>query len=91
LGVTIFYICVFLSGSEHTFAVVWPYLPNMTYYGDNAPQLAGSVIAIAVIAYIVFALRVYTRVRSGAFGVDDWCMCAATVGKPLPAGIVQGY
>jgi hypothetical protein len=51
----------------------------MTYYGDNAPQLAASVITLAVIAYVVFGLRVFTRVRNGAFGVDDWCMTAATV------------
>jgi hypothetical protein len=51
----------------------------MTYYGDNAPQLAASVITLAVIAYVVFGLRVYTRVRNGAFGMDDWCMAAATV------------
>jgi hypothetical protein len=51
----------------------------MTYYGDNAPQLAGSVIALATLAYILFGLRVYTRIRNGAWGVDDWCMAAAMV------------
>jgi hypothetical protein len=51
----------------------------MTYYGDHAPRLAGSVIAIAVIAYIVFGLRVYTRLRNRAWGIDDWCMTAAIV------------
>lgn len=51
----------------------------MAYYGDNAPQLAGSVIALATIAYVVFGLRIYTRIRNGSFGVDDWCMVAATV------------
>ena len=55
----------------------------MTYYGDNAPQLAGSVIALAVIAYVTFALRIYTRIRNGSFGVDDWSMAAATVSKSL--------
>ena len=52
---------------------------TMTYYGDNASQLAGSVIALAIIAYVVFGLRVYTRMRNGSFGVDDWCMVVATV------------
>lgn len=52
----------------------------MVYYGDNAPQLAGSVITLAVIAYITFSLRVYIRVRNGSFGVDDWSMTVATVG-----------
>jgi hypothetical protein len=51
----------------------------MTYYGDHAPQLAGSVIALAILAYILFSLRVYTRLRNGAWGVDDWCMAAAMV------------
>jgi hypothetical protein len=52
----------------------------MVFYGDNAPQLAGSVIALAVIGYFVFGLRVYTRLHNGAWGLDDWCMSAATVG-----------
>jgi hypothetical protein len=51
----------------------------MTYYGDHAPQLAASVISLATLAYIVFGLRVYTRTRIGAWGVDDWCMVAAIV------------
>jgi hypothetical protein len=51
----------------------------MVYYGDNAPQLAGSVIALAVIGYFVFGLRIYTRLHHGAWGVDDWCMSAAIV------------
>ena len=51
----------------------------MVYYGDSAPQLAGSVIALAVIAYVTFGLRVYTRIRNGSFGVDDWSMTVATV------------
>ena len=56
----------------------------MTYYGDNAPQLAGSVIALAVIAYVTFALRIYTRIRNGSFGIDDWSMAAATVRTTPP-------
>jgi hypothetical protein len=51
----------------------------MVYYGDHAPQLAGSVIALASIGYIVFGLRIYTRLHHGAWGLDDWCMTAATV------------
>lgn len=54
----------------------------MVYYGDNAPQLAGAVIALATIAYITFGLRVYTRVRNASFGMDDWSMTAAMV-SPL--------
>lgn len=59
-------------------------LCKMTYYGDNAPQLAGSVITLAVIAYIVFGLRMYTRIRNASFGVDDWCMVLATVRPHTP-------
>jgi hypothetical protein len=53
----------------------------MTYYGDNAPQLAASVIALAIIAYILFGLRVYTRLHNNAWGLDDWSMTAATVSQ----------
>lgn len=51
----------------------------MTYYGDKAPNLAASVILLAVIAYITFGLRVYTRLHNGAWGLDDWSMTAAIV------------
>lgn len=52
----------------------------MAIHGDNAPQLAGTVIALSTIAYITFGLRMYTRIRNGSFGMDDWAMTAATVG-----------
>jgi len=52
----------------------------MTYYGDKAPQLVASIITLAVIAYVLFGLRVYTRLRNAAWGMDDWCMSAAIVG-----------
>ena len=55
----------------------------MTYYGDNAPELAGSVIVLTVIAFTLFGLRVYTRLHNNAWGLDDWSMTAATVSKPL--------
>jgi hypothetical protein len=60
----------------------------MTYYGDNAPELAASVIALTVIAFTLFGLRVYTRLHNNAWGLDDWSMTAATVSKPLghPSG-----
>lgn len=51
----------------------------MAIYGDNAPQLAGSVIALTVIAYVTYGLRIYTRVRNGSFGIDDWSMTIAMV------------
>jgi hypothetical protein len=54
----------------------------MAYYGDNAPELAASVIALAVVAIILFGLRVYTRLHNNAWGLDDWSMTAATVSQP---------
>ncbi|KAF1925642.1 uncharacterized protein M421DRAFT_7669 [Didymella exigua CBS 183.55] len=60
----------------------------MVYYGDNAPQLAGSVITLAIITYVTFGLRVYTRIRIGAFGMDDWSMTAAAA--PLTALCIGG-
>lgn len=57
----------------------------MVYYGDNAPQLAGSVIALVVIASVAFGLRIYTRVRNGSFGMDDWSITAATVSRTATA------
>lgn len=51
----------------------------MAIYGDNAPQLAGSVIALAVIAYVTYGLRIYTRLRNGSWGMDDWSMTVAMV------------
>ena len=60
---------------------------KMTYYGDHAPQLAGATITLAILAYITFGLRVYTRLRNGSFGVDDWCMAAATVSDCSPLSI----
>lgn len=54
----------------------------MTYFGDKAPNLAASIIALAVIAYITYGLRVYTRLSNGAWGLDDWSMTLATVSHP---------
>ena len=64
-------VCHTPSRGQHTF--------DMTFYGDHAPHLAASIITLAVLAYIVFGLRVYTRLRIGAWGMDDWCMAAAMV------------
>ncbi|USP74527.1 hypothetical protein yc1106_01801 [Curvularia clavata] len=51
----------------------------MTYFGDKSPHLAASIIALAVIAYITYGLRVYTRLSNGAWGLDDWSMTLATL------------
>lgn len=53
----------------------------MTYLGDKAPNLAASIITLAVIAYIAVGLRVYTRLHNAAWGLDDWSMTIAMVGS----------
>jgi hypothetical protein len=55
----------------------------MTYFGDNAPRVSATVITLAVIAYVVFGLRVHTRLRNRAWGMDDWCMAVAIVSELL--------
>ena len=55
----------------------------MTYFGDKAPNVTATVVILAVLAYIVYGLRVYTRLRAKAWGMDDWCMTAATVSFPI--------
>ncbi|KAF2128003.1 hypothetical protein P153DRAFT_319184 [Dothidotthia symphoricarpi CBS 119687] len=51
----------------------------MTYFGDSAPGVSATVITLGVIAYLVFGLRVHTRLRNKAWGIDDWCMTIAMV------------
>ena len=58
----------------------------MTYFGDSAPRVSATVITLAVIAYVVFGLRVHTRLRNRAWGMDDWCMAAAIVSELLYVG-----
>ncbi|KAF2085093.1 hypothetical protein K490DRAFT_47413 [Saccharata proteae CBS 121410] len=48
-------------------------------FRDMAPQVAGTVITLATLAYIMFGLRCYTRLTKATWGVDDWCMTAAMV------------
>ncbi|CAG5174661.1 uncharacterized protein ALTATR162_LOCUS7834 [Alternaria atra] len=51
----------------------------MTYFGDKAPEVTATVTTLAAIAYVVFGMRVYTRIRNRAWGMDDWCMTVATI------------
>ncbi|KAM3071820.1 hypothetical protein ACMFMG_009677 [Clarireedia jacksonii] len=51
----------------------------MTFYGDNAGRVSATVITLMIIAYIVYGLRVHTRLRSRAWGADDWCMTTAVI------------
>lgn len=78
---SLLYLHALLSSSDLS-AVVNPSSSScstMAIYGDNAPQLAGSVIALTVIAYITYGLRIYTRLRNGSWGMDDWSMSVAMV------------
>jgi hypothetical protein len=56
---------------------------KMTYFGDKAPKVSATVISLAAIAYVVFGLRVHTRLRNKGWGIDDWCMMVATVSDLL--------
>lgn len=49
---------------------------------DNAPHVAGSVIVIMILGFTMYALRVYTRLKVAAWGIDDWFMTAAIVILP---------
>ncbi|OMP87738.1 hypothetical protein BK809_0007826 [Diplodia seriata] len=44
---------------------------------DNSPHVAGSIISITILAFTIFGLRVYTRLKVAAWGIDDWCMTVA--------------
>lgn len=49
----------------------------MTLYMDNAPHVAGSIIVITILGFTMYGLRVYTRLKVAAWGIDDWFMTAA--------------
>lgn len=66
-----------LSGTANQ----WTY--KMTYYGDHAPRVTTTVITLMTIAYVVFGLRLYTRLQNKAWGMDDWCMTTAVVSNFL--------
>ncbi|KAB2572061.1 hypothetical protein BFW01_g8590 [Lasiodiplodia theobromae] len=49
----------------------------MALFLDNAPHVAGSIISITILAFTMYGLRVYTRLKVAAWGMDDWCMTVA--------------
>ena len=51
----------------------------MVPFEGNAPNLAGTVIALVVLGSIVLPLRIYVRLSNRAFGIDDWLMAIAAV------------
>ncbi|KAL1630512.1 hypothetical protein SLS56_004786 [Neofusicoccum ribis] len=44
---------------------------------DSAPKLVAAVIILAIPAFLLFGLRVYVRLTSAKWGLDDWFMSAA--------------
>ncbi|CAC9891334.1 unnamed protein product [Aureobasidium pullulans] len=46
---------------------------------DTGPRLAATVIVLSVLAYPLLALRIYIRVKTRAWGADDWSMLFAAV------------
>jgi hypothetical protein len=58
------------------------HLSNFAGYESSLP----TVIILATIAYVVFGMRVHTRLRNRAWGIDDWCMTAAIVSGLLHMG-----
>lgn len=51
----------------------------MVVFEDNAPKVAATIIILLTISLIVFPLRVYTRLKHNAWGIDDWSMSIAVV------------
>lgn len=50
-------------------------------FEDNSPKLAGTVITLIVLAYVIYPMRVYTRYSTKTWGNDDTCMAAAMVSQ----------
>jgi hypothetical protein len=51
----------------------------MAISADDAPKLAGSVIALTALALVTYALRLYCRVNRRLWAAEDWIMTAAVV------------
>lgn len=51
----------------------------MAITGDSAPNVAGSVIMLTVLAFVSYGLRVYCRVTRRSWSAEDWIMTAALV------------
>jgi len=51
----------------------------MAIIADDAPNLAGSVIALTVLAFVTYGMRVYCRISRRSWGTEDWIMSVAVV------------
>lgn len=59
----------------------------MAIYADAAPSLAGSVIMLTTLALLTYGLRVYCRLTRKSWGVEDWIMTGALVGRRTSPGL----
>ncbi|KJX96093.1 hypothetical protein TI39_contig835g00008 [Zymoseptoria brevis] len=48
-------------------------------FEDHAPNVAAAIIILSFISCVVFPLRVYTRIKFGSWGFDDWAMTVAVI------------
>lgn len=55
----------------------------MVVFEDHAPNVAATIIILSAISLVVFPLRVYTRIRHQAWGMDDWSMTFAAVSRNM--------
>jgi hypothetical protein len=51
----------------------------MVVFEDHAPDVVIAIIILAAVSVVVYPLRVYTRIKYGSWGYDDWSMAAAVV------------
>jgi hypothetical protein len=56
---------------------------------DDAPRVAATVILLSILAYLTFGLRAYVRISRSAWGLEDWFMTIAMVGRARPSKILH--
>lgn len=54
-------------------------METMAIIADDAPNLAGSVITLTILAFITYGMRMYCRISRKSWGAEDWIMTAAVV------------
>ncbi|KAF9895302.1 hypothetical protein FE257_000206 [Aspergillus nanangensis] len=63
----------------------------MAIFADDAPNLAGSVIMLTVLAFSSFGMRVYCRLSRNSWSAEDWIMTVALIPfSVLVAGCLGG-
>lgn len=51
----------------------------MAIIADDAPNLAGSVITLTILAFMTYGMRMYCRISRKSWGAEDWIMTVAVV------------